>query len=185
MNRADLLRHWRFRVHRVQTGHYEAGRRYEKLHLWLGVPAIAVSAVVGTAVFSSLGTGESGFVLTILVGLLSITSAVLTSLQTFLKYSELAERHKLAGATFADLKHKIELIAVFQPTDAEALKTQLAEVEQRWERVREESPNIPDKIWRKIEEAMTLENDIAAHPNFGQITQQGAGADGDDAAAQR
>lgn len=122
MDRANLLRHWRFRVHRVQTGHYEAGRRYDRLHLLLGVPAIAVSALVGTAVFSSLATEKSGVVVTILVGLLSVTSAVLTSLQTFLKYSEVAERHKLAGARFADLKHRIELIAVFQPTDSEKLE---------------------------------------------------------------
>jgi len=185
MDRVDLLRHWRFRVHRVQTGHYEAGRRYDRLHLLLGVPAIAVSALVGTAVFSSLATEKSGIAATILVGLLSVTSAVLVSLQTFLKYSELAERHKLAGARFADLKHRIELIAVFQPADSESLKSQLAEVEQRWEAVREESPNIPRKIWNRIEKTMTLEKDIAVHSSFGRVAQQGAGADDEDAAAQR
>lgn len=65
------------------------------------------------------------------------------------------------------------------------LLSQLAEVEQRWETVREESPNIPGKIWTRIEKTMTLEKDIAMHPSFGQIAQQGAGADGEDAAAQR
>ena len=167
MDRADLLRHWRFRVHRVQTGHYEAGRRYDRLHLLLGIPAIIISAIVGTAVFASLATDKHNPVVTILVGLLSVAAAVLASLQTFLKYSELAERHKLAGARFADLKHKIELIAVFQPADVDALKSQLAEVEGRWETVREESPNIPAKVWKRIEKEMTLERDIAQHPTFG------------------
>jgi len=167
MDKSDLLRHWRFRIHRVQTGHYEAGRRYDRMHLFLGIPAIAVSTIVGTSVFASLATKEQNVGVTILVGLLSVASAILASLQTFLKYSELAERHKIAGAKFADLKHKIELVAVFQPTDSEALKNQLSEIEQEWEKVREESPNIPTKIWRKIEGSMTLEKDIEAHPRFG------------------
>lgn len=177
MDSADLLRHWRFRVHRVQTGHYEAGRRYDRLHLLLGIPAIVVSAIVGTAVFASLAAKNHEPVITILVGFLSVAAAVLASLQTFLKYSELAERHKLAGARFADLKHKIELIAVFQPAELDALKPQLAEVEERWETVREESPNIPGTIWDRIEKNMTLEKDIAMHPNFGRVTQQTPAAD--------
>jgi hypothetical protein len=167
-------------VHRVQTGHYETGRRYDRLHLLLGIPAISVSAVVGTAVFASLAAERDHVLATILVGLLSVAAAVLASLQTFLKYSELAERHKLAGARFADLKHKIELIAVFQPHHAEALRVQLAEVEQRWESVREESPNIPAKIWSRIEKEMTLEKDIAQHPNFGRSAQQAPAADAED-----
>lgn len=171
MDQADLLRHWRFRVHRVQTGHYDAGRRYDLLHLSLGIPAIVVSAFVGTAVFSSLAAEKHHVVITVLVGMLSVAAAVLASLQTFLKYSELAERHKLAAARFADLKHRIELIAVFQPPDPEVLKSQLAEVEQRWETAREESPTIPAKIWNRIEKAMTLERDIAQHPNFGRAQQ--------------
>ncbi len=169
MDQADLLRHWRFRIHRVQTGHYEAGRRYDRLHLVLGVPAIAVSALVGTAVFGSLATEKQNIVITIVVGLFSVAAAVLASLQTFLKYSELAERHKLAGARFADLKHKIELIAVFRPPDADALRSLLAEVEEEWERVREESPNIPARIWNRIEKTKTLEKDVAMHPNFGRV----------------
>jgi hypothetical protein len=177
MEIADLLRHWRFRVHRVQTGHYEAGRRYDRLHLSLGIPAIAVSALVGTAVFSSLAGDDRGVLITISVGMLSVTSAVLSGLQTFLQFPDLAERHKLAGARFADLKHKIELIAVFQPADHGMLKTQLSEVEQEWEKVREESPNIPAKIWDRIERTMTLEKDIEMHPSFGKVVRQAPAVD--------
>lgn len=171
MDQTDLLRHWRFRVHRVQTGHYNAGRRYERLHLILGIPAMVVSTVVGTAVFASLVAEKNHIVLTILIGVLSVAAAVLASLQTFLKYSELAERHKVAGARFADLKHKIEIIAVFQPQDSEMLKAQLVEVEQRWETVREESPNIPAAIWSRVEKTMTLDKDMAQHPSFGRALQ--------------
>lgn len=167
MDTSDLLRHWRFRVHRVQRGHYLAGRRYDRMHFLLGIPAVALSAVVGSAVFSSLAAKEQVIWWTVVVGLLSITSLVLTALQTFLKYSELAERHKIAGARFADLKHQIEMIAVFQTPDKEAIRLKLETVEQLWTKVREESPNLPAGIWSGVEKELTLEKDIKAHPNFG------------------
>ena len=169
METANLLRHWRYRAHRVQIGHYEAGRRYDVLNLWLGIPSIVLSTIVGSAVFASLAEPSHGIPITILVGLLSVSTAVLTGLQTFLKYSELAERHKVAGARFADIKHQIELVATFQKANVSELKSRLKEIEARWEQVREESPNIPPTIWDRIEKKMTLENDIESHPNFGQI----------------
>ena len=54
MTPTELIEQWRFRNHRVQLAHYECARRFEHLHLWLGLPAIALSTLVGTTVFSSL-----------------------------------------------------------------------------------------------------------------------------------
>jgi hypothetical protein len=137
------------------------------MHLWLGVPAIVVSTFVGTAIFASLSSATHGVVPTILFGMLSVASAVLAGLQTFLKYSELAERHKIAGARFADIKHQIEMVAVFRSNSPELLESKLSEIEERWEEIREESPNIPARIWQRIERTMTLEKDSRTHPNFG------------------
>jgi hypothetical protein len=164
---SDLLRHWRFRVHRVQRGHYLAGRRYDRFHFLLGIPAVCLTAIVGSAVFSSLAAEKQTVYGTIVIGLLSITALVLTALQTFLKYSELAERHKIAGARFADLKHQIEMIAVFQTADKDAIRSKLEAVEQLWTKVREESPNLPAGIWSSVEKELTLEKDVEIHPNFG------------------
>jgi len=170
MNKADLLRHWRHRIHRVQHAHYESGRLYERRHYFIGVPSIILSTVVGTAVFSSLVKYSESVNITFLtigVGLLSITSAVLTALQTFLNYKDLAERHKISGAKFADLKHKVEIIATFTSRDDSELKEKLEAIENEWVKIREESPNFPTKIWNKIEKEMTLDKDKKMHPEFG------------------
>lgn len=167
VNTTDLLRHWRFRVHRVQLGHYLAGRHYDLMHLLLGIPAVVLSAIVGSAVFSSLATEGLPVGCTVLVGFLSIASLVLTALQTFLKYSELAERHKIAGARFADLKHQIEMVAVFDIEDRDAVRLKLESVEKLWARVREESPNLPARIWDCVEKELTFEKDMQTHPDFG------------------
>lgn len=144
----ELIEQWRFRVHRVQLAHYECARRFERLHLWLGLPAIALSTLVGTTVFSSLEKAAD-VRLQICVGLLSVVAAVLTGLQTFLRYAELAERHRLAGARFANLKHRIELLTTLS-ADAD-IREQLVAIEETWAKLREESPTLPSSVWRRIE----------------------------------
>lgn len=148
MTVSELIYQWQFRSHRVQLAHYECARRFEKLHLRLGLPAIALSAVVGTAVFSSLEKSTST-TLQIVVGLLSVLAAVLTGLQTFLRYGELAEKHRLAGARFANLKHRIELLMI-RP-DAPDVADQLVTIEETWAKLREESPSLPSTVWKRIE----------------------------------
>jgi hypothetical protein len=171
MKKADLLRHWRFRIHRVQHAHYESGRIYERRHFVIGVPSIVLSTIVGTSIFASLAELSDSInlvCLTILIGLLSVASTVLTSLQTFLDYKGLAERHKLSGARFADLKHKLEIVAVFPHKSDDELKLELLKIEEEWEKIREESPNFQSKLWHKIERKMTLEEDKKMHPDFGE-----------------
>lgn len=155
MLKADLLKYWRFRIHRVQIAHYECARYFERLHLWLGLPAVVLSTVVGTTVFASLSK-VTDLAFQIAVGLLSVIAAVLTGLQTFLRYSELAERHRLVGARFANLKHRIELLTAFPPATEAEFNSSLQSVEDAWSKLREESPMLPGRIWKRIEKAIVL-----------------------------
>lgn len=171
MKKSELLRHWRFRIHRVQIGHYEAGRSCETRHFWLGIPAVILSTLVGTAVFSSLKEFSDQELLLwpkIVIGTLSVASAVLVSLQTFLRYSEQAESHRSAGAKYAHLKHRIEMLAAMPPKADEEIKQELESIESEWDKVREESPNLPTRIWRRMENEITFEGDLETHPEFGQ-----------------
>jgi hypothetical protein len=157
MDKSELLRHWRLRVHSVQIAHYETGRAFDRRHLLLGIPAVILSTLVGTAVFASLARFTNEEVLLwpkIAVGLLSVTAAILVSLQTFLRYAEQAESHKTAGARYAHLKHRLELLVTLPPESDDKLKSELLALEKEWETIREESPNIPIKIWSRIEREM-------------------------------
>jgi hypothetical protein len=155
MSPTELLERWRSRASRMQLAHRKAAREFDSRHLWLGLPAIAFSTVVGTTIFASLSENREIW-LRILVGLLSVTAALLTALQTFLKYSELSEKHRVAGAKFASLKHRIELISAMPLPPLDELKQQLTMIEDHWERVREESPNLPARIWQDIEKSLGL-----------------------------
>ena len=156
MSPSELIEQWRFRNHRVQLAHYESARRFERLHLWLGLPAVALSTLVGTTVFATLSKAPD-IAVQILVGLLSVAAAVLIGLQTFLKYSELAEKHRMAGAKFANLKHRMELLATLPPETEGELREALASIEDTWSKLREESPTLPTRVWRHIEKSVLIE----------------------------
>jgi hypothetical protein len=157
MSPSELVAQWHFRNHRVQMAHYESARYFERRHLMLGLPAILLSTIVGTTIFATISKDQN-IAVQIVAGILSVAAAMLTALQTFLKYSELAEKHRLAGAKFAALKHQIELLSIFPPASDAELKTGLQAIEADWAKLREESPTLPPRIWGRIESSITFEN---------------------------
>ncbi|SFG10043.1 hypothetical protein SAMN05518865_108120 [Duganella sp. CF458] len=177
MNPAELIQHWRFRNHRVQLAHYDSARFFAGLHLLLGVPASVLSTLVGTAIFSTLSkshtasmpTEDGSIVVQIAVGFLSVLAAILTGLQTFLKNAEQAERHRIAGARFANLKHRIELVATLPPSSDEELRKELLSIESRWAKLREESPTLPTFIWKRIERSLPFEDHQNRYPGLGNL----------------
>ena len=95
MNISELIGHWRLRVHRMQIAHYDSEAYFGRLHLYLGLPVIALSTIVGTSVFASLQEStQKDSRLQITIGLLSVAAAVLSGLQTFLGYAERAEKQR-------------------------------------------------------------------------------------------
>jgi hypothetical protein len=133
--------------------------------VWLGIAAIGLSAAVGTAVFASLAVNDRPWV-RIMVGMLSVAAAVLASLQTFLKSSNAAEKHRVAGAKLAHLKHEIELLSAFPPATELELRAQLSEIESSWARVRDENPSIPPRIWAHFERSFTFEDHRTKYPTL-------------------
>jgi hypothetical protein len=103
-----LLAEWLRRVVLSSQGHYENAQRLDKFNLFLGIPVVCLSAFVGTSVFASLGKNVESNI-RIIIGLISVAAAVLASLQTFLGFSEKAERHKVYGAHYGSLRRKIEV----------------------------------------------------------------------------
>lgn len=114
-----------------------------------GVPVIAITALVGTSFFASLSTAAVSLVARIAVGMVSILATVLASLQTFFKYSENAEKHKIAAARFGMVRRKLEILSA-GPDDG--LRTDaIREVREQLDHLAEDSPHIPVRVFEKIE----------------------------------
>lgn len=148
MNPDELIRTWHYRVCRIQFAHYDAATHFERLNLVLGIPVIILSTVVGTTVFATLAESSTSIRTQLLVGLMSVLAAVLASLQTFLRFSERAEKHRACGAKYAGLKAELEIVQAL-PRETSEMKEFLESFCARWGALHSESPTIPDRIYAK------------------------------------
>ena len=93
-----LLEQWLRRARENQLQHWESARHYENLNYSLGIPVVVLSTTVGTTVFATLQK-QVRLSVQVTVGAVSVLAAVLAGLQTFLRFSERAERHRsVAGS---------------------------------------------------------------------------------------
>lgn len=141
----ELLGDWYRRLRFAQFVHYEAAKEFDRMNYWLGIPVIVLSTFVGTSVFANIGKEVEPRV-QILVGLVSVIAATLASLQTFLKYSERAEKHRVAASKYGALRRELEeILAVAE----EITRETITPLRQRIDKLAEEAPHVPDKIWSR------------------------------------
>jgi hypothetical protein len=80
----------------LSRAHYNAALRNARWNNYLGIPTVIASTVVGASIFATIDSHPAaGW--KIAAGLLSLTAALLASLQTFFRFSEKYERHTLAA----------------------------------------------------------------------------------------
>jgi hypothetical protein len=144
-DQTQLLDEWYRRVAVTQRSHYLSADHFGARKYWLGVPAVILSTVVGTSVFATIER-QPDIWLQIAVGLASVTAALLASLQTFMGYSERAEKHRMAGARYGALGRELEQM---RASRTEFAKETIAEVRKRLDDLALEAPNNPQAIYMK------------------------------------
>jgi hypothetical protein len=102
-----LLAKWQERARTNQLQHYAAAQYFGNAHNAIGIPAVILSTIVGTTVFATLQK-QVTLGVQIGVGAISVLAAALAALQTFLRYSERAEKHRATAAAYAAVRHRLE-----------------------------------------------------------------------------
>jgi hypothetical protein len=82
--------------------HFLSGRRWEKIHLALGLPTTALAAIAGVTAFTEVW--DLG------AGLIAMFVAGLSALSTFLNPGDRANLHRQAYAEFNELKREISML---------------------------------------------------------------------------
>jgi hypothetical protein len=145
----------------VARGHYLASQRAGRFNSLLGVPVVALTAIVGTSIFSTLDQSlETGW--KILAGVLSVSAAVLAALQTFLRFSEHSDKHKMAGSRYAMIRRRFELFVLKYSQGGDSMRDEaVKELERllsRLEELAKDSPSIPDEHYRRAEREFIADN---------------------------
>jgi hypothetical protein len=143
----DLLGGWQSSVRCAQKAHFRTASLLERRHFWIGVPAVVLSTVVGSSVFASMQEKASPYA-KLAVAIASIAAAILAALQTFLRFAERAERHRVIGTSFSALKKELQFRRVYPPRDAASEESYAADFLKRWSQLVESSPTADERVFQ-------------------------------------
>lgn len=146
MEPQKLIDQWRRGLRISVRAHYEAAKSYQRLHWWLSIPAIIISAALGTSVMVSIQHSAVGWIKTAMA-ILSVATVVLSSLLASLKFAERAERHKAATAQLTEVRHALEESMVFNRLDQETISL----LRKKWDDAERQAPTIPSRIYARAE----------------------------------
>jgi hypothetical protein len=149
-NRVELLRGWLLHAHKGRDRHDTAARRFEGRRILFGVPAIVLTAVVGTSVFASIGSDPAVWT-RVCVGILSMGAAVLSALQTFLDYQVRSERHRVAAVKYKAIIRELEEVLSAPRQDLAVEPAWLADLQKRLDTLEEEMPVVAPGIYDDVE----------------------------------
>jgi hypothetical protein len=145
-NPKELLERWLKRLRESQFSHYEAAKMLGRSNYILGIPALILSTFVGTSIFASLGKTLEP-TLQIFVGIISVITAILSALQTFLGFSDRAAKHRETASRYGAARRRIEEILAVTG-GAEISPDEVKQVRKEIDSISAEAPNVPDKIWQ-------------------------------------
>jgi len=149
--RGDLVLAWIRRARESQFAHYIQATKFRRSGYWLGVPVIVITTAVGTAYFYSLSAHNESSSGNILIGLVSILAAVLSSLQTFLKFPEKSECHRKFGALYGSIRRRLEQVYA-ERGDVDISHDILENLNSELSRLAEEAPDVPSKALKIAQE---------------------------------
>jgi hypothetical protein len=116
---SQVLAQWCKGIRIFQVAHLLAAAHYQRLHRLLGVPVTVLTAAVSTSIFATMGEGDSKSegVLLMAAGIISALTAILSGVNTFLNYAELAAKHQAAGNKYGKLRRRVDEIMALGYTE--------------------------------------------------------------------
>lgn len=149
----DLLRSWERRAGTSAELHHRIAGDLGRWNIYLGIPVVVLTAVVGTGVFATLQETVDTRI-RIFAGAVSVAAAILASLQMFLRFGERAEQHRVAAERWSALRREIEKLRSLHPehplTQADP-KPLLDDLQNRIDEVADKSPAMGERRWHRAQ----------------------------------
>jgi len=125
---------------------------YAYMHAWFTIPAIVLSTISGTASFAqtSLPTSYQSFS-PMVIGSLNIFIGILTTVQQYLKISELNEAHRVSSISWDKFARNIRIELAKKPDERMRCEHFLKINRQEFDRLMETSPLLSTSIVAEFE----------------------------------
>jgi hypothetical protein len=134
------------------NAHYAAAEIFAGRDLKLGIPVTVATSIVATSIFATLTQDTKTLWISLVTGTLSIGAAILSGLQTFLRYSDLSARHRRAAVAYESIRRSLDLfnLEYKQSDDRSAALKRLAEIATKLDLTADAAPTLPDSIYDSV-----------------------------------
>lgn len=127
--------------------HSKANAMYSSLNTWYTIPVIIISTLTGTANFAQERVPvEYQSYFSMLVGGFNILAGIITTIQQFLKITQLNEAHRVSSIAWDKFYRNIKIELAKHPSERIEVKQMLKMSKEEFDRLIETSPTIPEKI---------------------------------------
>lgn len=149
----NLLKFWQEECRIYTWLHDQNSLYYTRLDKYLSVPALLISAVTSTAIFTNLNLENNQIVL-IIIGSFLVVGTFLQSLRDFLNTHDLIHKHLNASKIYLSIANDIEEQLSQDVDEREKSKTFIHKIKIRKNDVIRNSPRILNRVWTKLKKSI-------------------------------
>jgi hypothetical protein len=143
----QILVEWADKAMCYRWLHSRSNAMYSSLNAWYTIPVIVISTLTGTANFAQERVPlqyQSMFVM--IVGGFNILAGIITTIQQFLKITQLNEAHRVSSISWDKFYRNIKIELAKHPDERMNVTQMIKLCKEEFDRLMETSPNIPDNI---------------------------------------
>ena len=149
----DILVDWADKAMCYRWLHSRNTDRYRMLNTWFTIPVIVMSTLTGTANFAQEQVPpDLRSYYSMIVGSVNILAGIITTIQNFLKISQLNESHRVASIAWDKFYRKIRLELAKAPDERADVEVFLKNCSEEFDRLIETSPDIDRTIIKKFKD---------------------------------
>jgi len=142
--------------------HTRANSLYSYLNACYTIPCIIISTLAGTANFAQQRIPlQYQPLFTMLVGGVNILGGIISTIQQFLKITQLNEAHRVSSISWDKFYRNIKIELAKHPQERIAVIHMLKMSKEEFDRLMETSPMIPDKIIREFQNKFKNNEDFS------------------------
>jgi len=127
--------------------HQRAHLQYSKKNTWFTIPVIIMSTFTGTANFAQDRIPEEYInIATMIIGTINLIAGILTTIQQYLKISELNESHRVSSIAWGKFYRNIKVEISKSPDERTSVFSLLKHSKDEFDRLIESSPSLSPYI---------------------------------------
>jgi hypothetical protein len=143
----SILIEWADKAMCYRWLHSKSNMMFSSLNAWYTIPVIIISTLTGTANFAQERVPfEYQNIFVMIVGGFNILAGIITTIQQFLKITQLNEAHRVSSIAWDKFYRNIKIELAKHPIERIDPKHMIKLSKEEFDRLIETSPTIPEKI---------------------------------------